>query len=189
MSAGVQQAKRIWTEQELQSLPDSGYTYEVIDGELIMSPKNDFFHGDICAELLTALRTYAKAKRLGVVLDSSTGFWMANRNCRAPDISFVSKARLRGGPPKGFFEGAPDLAIEVLARSNTPQDIKERLDDFFESGTKVAWLINPQRRFVEVCHSQLDRRILGPGADLDGEDILPGFRYPIADLFKEWEWD
>ena len=189
MSAGVQQAKKIWTERELQALPRDGYSYEVVDGELIISPKNDFTHGDICARLVTALSAFARKHRLGVILDSSTGFWMANRNCRAPDISFVSKGRLRGGRPRGFFEGAPDLAVEVLAPSNSRQEINNRLTDFFASGTKLAWIIHPEEQFVEVCHSPIDRKILASGADLDGEGLLPGFRYPFADLFKEWDWD
>src|SRR3954471_2450801 len=83
-----------WTEAELTALPEDGYLHEVVNGLLVVSPKNDFFHGDICSELLTVLRTFVRAKQLGAVLDSSTGFWMKNQNCRAPDISFVSKERL-----------------------------------------------------------------------------------------------
>lgn len=58
---------------------------------------------------------------------------------------------------------------------------------------KRAWteaeLEHPEEQFVEVCHSPLQRKILGPGALLDGEQVLPGFQFPIGDLFKEWEWD
>src|SRR5438105_7030943 len=95
--------------------------------------------------------------------DSSTGFWMRNRNFRAPDVSFVSKARLKGfkRSSKLFFPGAPDLAVEILAPSNTPSEITERLEDFFGSGTQLAWIIHPEEQFVEVCHSPLQRKILG----------------------------
>jgi Uma2 family endonuclease len=88
-----------------------------------------------------------------------------------------------------FFPGAPDLAIEVLSRSNSPEEIQDRLEDFFESGTQIAWIIHPEREFVEICRSPTDRKMLGSGAMLDGERLLPGFSYPIADLFKEWDWD
>jgi len=176
---------------ELQALPDDGYLHEVVNGELIMSPKNNFQHGDVCARLLTALQTFARARKLGVVLDSSTGFWMQNRNCRAPDISFIAKARLRGlkRPPAAFFEGAPDLAVEVLSPSNSPKEISERLADYFASGTQIAWVIHIEEQFVEICHSPVQRKILGSGAFLEGEPLLPGFQYPIADLFQEWDWD
>jgi hypothetical protein len=80
---------------------------------------------------------------------------MANRNCRAPEVSFIPKARLTamGFKPteKRFFPGAPDLAVEVLSENNT--------------------------------RSEID------GGSLDSEHLLPGFEYPIADLFKDWEWD
>src|SRR5947208_13489155 len=86
--------QKVWTEAELQALPEDGYIHEVVDGELVMSPKNDFYHGDICTRLSFALEASNREHKLGVVLDSSTGFWMHNRNCRAPDISFITKSRL-----------------------------------------------------------------------------------------------
>jgi Uma2 family endonuclease len=185
--------KRVWTEAELQALPEDGYLHEVVDGEMVMSPKNDSYHGDICAELLTALRTHAKKHKLGAVWDSSTGFWMQSRNCRAPDISFVTKERLvRMGfkrSTRKFFPAAPDLAVEVLSPNNTRAEIDERLKDYFGSGTQIAWVINPDSESVEVCHALDQRQLLGVGADLAAEHLLPGFRFPIADLFKEWDWE
>ena len=191
MSGPVAQAKKLWTEEELQALPEDGFIHEVVDGELIMSPKNNFEHGEICARLLTALRSHAIADRLGPVLDSSTGFWMENENCRAPDISFVAKARLGGltRPMRHFFRGAPDLAVEILAPHNTRREIDERLKDFFASGTQIAWIIDPEKQRAEVCYSLSQRKLVGPGGSLDGEHLLPGFKYPLADLFKEWDWD
>ncbi len=183
--------KKVWTEAELQALPNDGYSHEVVNGELVMSPKNNPEHGEICTRLLSALYSYAQEHRLGAVWDSSTGFWMHNENCRAPDVSFVTKNRLHGlkRPMRHFFQGAPDLAVEVLAPNSNPQEINERLKDFFASGTQLAWIIHPEEQFVEICHSSTDRKIVGPGATLDGENLLPGFQYPIADLFKEWDWD
>jgi len=185
--------KKIWTEAELAALPDDGFVYEVVEGELVLSPKNNFQHENICAALLTAMRTFAKTNRLGAVLGSSAGFWMRDRNCRAPDISFITKARLisLGFKPstQKFFPGAPDLAIEVLAPSNTRAEIDERLSDFFASGAQIAWIINPDDQCVEVCYSASKRKLLGRAADLDGEHLLPGFRYRIADLFREWDWE
>lgn len=191
MSVAVEQPKRTWTEAELEALPEDGYSHELVNGELVMSPKNNYQHGDICAQLVIALGSHAQAHKLGAVWDSSTGFWMHNRNCRAPDVSFVSKARLRGfsRSAKQFFPGAPDLAVEILAPSNTAAEISARLADFFSSGTRLAWIVHPEEQFVEVCHSPTERRLLGPGTFLDGEELLPGFRFPIADLFKEWDWE
>ncbi len=193
MSSAVEVPNKVWTEAELQALPEDGFLHEVVEGELVMSPKNDFFHGQICSRLLVALANFNEAHRLGAVLDSSTGFWMKNRNCRAPDISFVSRTRLlalgfKSSTP-GFFPGAPDLAVEVLSPNNARGEIDRRLRDFFESGTRIAWLIDPATERAEVCHSLINRALIGPGGFLDGDVLLPGFRYPLAELFKKWDWE
>jgi Uma2 family endonuclease len=192
MIAMPQAPKKAWTEEELQSLPDDGFVHEIVDGELVMSPKNNFEHENICAALLTAMRTFAKGRQLGVVIGSSAGYWMSNGNCRAPDVSFIPRERLLklGFSPRArsFFPGAPDLAVEVLSPSNTPAEIEARLSDFFASGAQIVWLINPVTQSVEVCHSPTQRTLVGAGGELDGEHLLEGFRYPIADLFKEWDW-
>jgi Uma2 family endonuclease len=190
-TAEAKDAKKVWTEADLEALPEDGYIHELVNGELVMSPKNNYTHGDMCSQLLTALSSYARQHRLGAVWDSSTGFWMRNRNCRAPDISFIAKERLRGfkRSARQFFPGVPDLAVEILAPSNTPAEITERLQDFFSSGTRLAWIIHTDEQFVEICRSPIQRKIVGAGAALDGEEILPGFQFPIADLFKEWDWD
>ena len=67
--------------------------------------------------------------------------------------------------------------------------IDARLKDFFASGTQITWVIDPDAERVEVCHAPDRRKLLGIGADLEGEHLLPGFRYPIGDLFKEWDWE
>jgi Uma2 family endonuclease len=193
MIATVESPKRIWTEEELQSLPEDGFIHEVVDGELVMSPKNNYEHEGICGRLFAALHGFNRRHRLGVLRGSSAGHWMLNRNCRAPDLSFIPKERLLklGFSPKArkFFPGAPDLAVEVLSPNNTRAEIDARLRDFFASGTQIAWIINPDTESAEVCHSLIQRALIGPGGELDGEHLLPGFRYPIADLFKEWDWE
>src|SRR5271155_5406509 len=178
MAIGIGAERKVWTEAELQALPEEGYIHELVDGELVMSPKNNPYHGKICAELSMALCAFAKAHKLGAVWDSSTGFWMHNRNCRAPDISFVSKERLQAlgfkSHARNFFPGAPDLAVEILSPNNTRAEIDARLRDFFASGAQIAWIINPDTECAEVCHAPDRRKLLGPGADLDGEHLLPG---------------
>ena len=189
----VEPLKKAWTEEELQRVPEDGFIHEVVDGQLTMSPKNNFQHGNICTRLLVALAGFNEQHSLGAILDSSTGFWMNNRNCRAPDVCFVSRNRLKalGFKPstRSFFPGAPDLAVEILAPNNTRSEMDERLKDFFESGTRTAWIINPEAESAEICHSIIRRQLIGRGGFLEGEDLLPGFRYPLANLFGNWDWD
>jgi Uma2 family endonuclease len=193
MSATVETPKRVWTEDALQALPDTGYDYELVSGELVMSPKNNFEHENLCVRLLVALADFNRTRRLGAVLGSNLGCWMHNRNCRAPDVSFTSKQRLRQlgfkSSTRKFLPCAPDLAVEVVSSSNTRAEVDARLKDFFASGTQLAWIVHPDEQFVEVCHSPTDRVILGPGAVLEGGQLLPGFAFPIAELFREEDWD
>jgi Uma2 family endonuclease len=88
-----------------------------------------------------------------------------------------------------FFPGAPDLAGEVLSPNNTRAEVDERLRDFFASCTQIAWIIDPDSECFEICHAPDPRKLAGAGANRDGEHLLPGFGYPIADLFKGRDWD
>src|SRR6266481_6242711 len=146
MNPAVVNVGKEWTEAELEALPEDGYIHEVVNGELVMSPKNNWYHGRICTRLITAISNFVRKHRLGVVLDSSTGFWMFNRNCRAPDISFVTRARMAalgfGPKEKRFFPGAPDLAIEILSPNNTRAEINAPLTLLFASATRLQWMMH-----------------------------------------------
>jgi len=74
MSAVETPATKVWTEAELEAIPEDGFNHEVVNGQLVMSPKNNFYHGDICTRLSTALTNFVTEHRLGAVLNSSTGF-------------------------------------------------------------------------------------------------------------------
>jgi Uma2 family endonuclease len=180
-------ARKVWTDHEIMSLPENGYSYEVVDGQLVMSPKNNLQHGDLCAEILMRMRMHAKGHKLGRVFDSNTGYWMINRNLRAPDVSFVSVDRLPKKATKEFMSGAPDLVVEVLSPTNRRDEMDKRLRDFFTSGTKLVWIIDPEEKFAEVCRSLTDRKIVGPGGILQGEELLPGFELPLTELFEDWK--
>lgn len=193
MSAVLEKAGKVWTEDELEAMPNDGYRHEVVNGKLVMSPKNNFQHEQICQRLNFALETFNRAHHLGAILGSNMGFWMANRNCRAPDVSFVAKARLLQlgfrSDTQTFFPGAPDLAIEVMSPGNTPREMDERLADFFASGSQIVWIIHPTAQSVEVCHSRTDRRLVVAGGVIEGEHVLPGFRLQVSDIFKSWHAD
>ena len=106
---------------------------------------------------------------------------------RAPDVAFLSRARFPGGKrPKGPIAPiAPDLAVEVLSKSNTKAEIARKLREYFASGTRLAWIVDPKTKSVRVHTSPTGstRLDLATRGVLDGGDVLPGFRLPLADLF------
>ncbi len=109
----------------------------------------------------------------------------------SPDAAFVVKARLVGlkRPPRGFFPGAPDLVVEVLSPSDTVEHMHEKLTQYFRHGTKLAWVINPAERNAHVYRTPEAERLLRVTDALDGEDVLPGFRLPLAELFAELSFE
>jgi len=180
--------KKVWTDEEFMALPKDGHRYEIVNGELVDMGSSGALHGYVCSLLVAALASYVLPKKLGVILDSSTAFKMKNGNRRSPDISFFAKERLQGMTelPTGFLDGAPDLAIEVLSPGNTVEEIHDKLVEYFENGTRLAWIIHPSEHYVLVYRSsQEPDRLLKSTDFLDGEDVIPGFTLPVAELFQK----
>lgn len=180
--------KKVWTDESFMALPDDGHHYEIVSGELIDMGNSGALHGYVCSLLLSALMSYVLPKKLGVILDSSTAFKMKSGNKRSPDISFFAKERLRGmiELPSGFLEGAPDLAVEVLSPGNTIEEIDEKIVEYFENDARLVWVISPSQNYVLVYRSaQEPDRLLKSADSLVGEDVVPGFTLPVADLFQK----
>jgi Uma2 family endonuclease len=103
---------------------------------------------------------------------------------RGPDISFVSNARMGSDHiPREFIPGTPDLAVEVLSPSDRPSEIAERIADYFGAGARLVWVVDPDRLCVVVHHPDGGTAELGMGEVLDGEDVVPGFRCDLAEVF------
>ena len=103
---------------------------------------------------------------------------------RGPDLAFVSSPRLPSGPPeRGFLAFAPDLCVEIISPSNTSVEIHEKVLDYLEAGTGAVWVVHPEARTVTEYLSPTEIRILSVTDELDGGEILPRFRIPVASLF------
>jgi Uma2 family endonuclease len=179
--------RKIWTEAEFMALSADGHHYELVDGELVDMGDSGAKHGHICSLLMITLGSYVHSQKLGAMFDSSTAFRMQNGNKRSPDISFVSKEKLRGleEMPDGFLDGAPDLAIEVLSPGNTVAEMHHKLVEYFQSGTRLAWVIHPQASYVLVYRSPHPDRLLKSTDSLEGEEVAPGFTMLLSELFQQ----
>jgi Uma2 family endonuclease len=104
---------------------------------------------------------------------------------RAADIAFVRRERLPAGDlPRGFFEGAPDLVVEILSPSDRYTDILRKVSEWLEAGAAMVWVVDPEHHGVMVFRSDGTLRLLGESDSLEGEEVLPGFRYPVGELFS-----
>jgi Uma2 family endonuclease len=174
---------KVWTDEELMALSGDGIKVELVDGEPQMS-QSTFIHGIIEARMAAALTEQVAARGLGYVCGSSTAFWMKKGNTRAPDVSFIAKQRLRGKPlPRKYMKGAPDLVVEIVSPNDVLIELVIKMREYFESGAQLAWVINPEDQTVVVYHSAQPDYILKSGDSLDGEEIIPGFSMPVAEVF------
>ncbi|MFH1116765.1 MAG: Uma2 family endonuclease [Pseudomonadota bacterium] len=180
--------QQAWTEAQIMRLPDVGGKYELVEGELVVVAAGRE-HDDVIFFLDYLLKDFVIRHDLGRVYGASLGYWMENGNLRSPDISFVTNGRLNKmtHDPKGFLHGAPDLAIEILSPSNTVKAMKEKALEYFESGSRLVWIVSPKDRTVTVLRPDGSERVLTVEAGLDGEDVIPGFSIEIKDVFKYLE--
>jgi Uma2 family endonuclease len=179
---------KVWTDIEFMALPDDGNRYELVKGELVNLGNSGALHGYIAILLSAALFALVTSRKLGVLLDSSTAFTMKNGNKRSPDIAFFAKERLQGLEelPTGFLEGGPDLVVEILSPGNTVAEIEDKIAEYFANGTRLLWVISPGQHYVLVYRSGYEPQRLLTSADfLEGEDVVPGFTFPVADLFQK----
>ena len=179
---------KVWTDAEFMALPDDGNSYELVKGELINLGNSGALHGYIAIILSAALFALVTSRKLGVLLDSSTAFTMKNDNKRSPDIAFFAKERLQGLEelPTVFLEGGPDLVVEILSPGNTVAEIEDKIAEYFANCTRLLWVISPGQHYVLVYRCGYEPQgLLTSGDFLEGEDVVPGFTFPVADLFQK----
>lgn len=181
--------ERVYTNEEFEALPSEYENYELINGRLIERMASGDSHGRIATRLDHAIAFFDPDEKLGFAWRDTT-FRIASGFEPKPDLAFVVAARI---PPEsaGVLAIRPDLAVEIHSPSDLaskPQRFAaaNKIAEYLKNGVRLVWAINPQKQSVEVYHP--DQRepvqILDINGELDGEDVIPGFKLKIADLFK-----
>jgi Uma2 family endonuclease len=163
---------------ELIEVPDG---YELVDGQLVekkMGTRSNVVSGNIYA----ILRAYVREKDLGWALPPDTTFRMpGGRTARKPDASFVRKGRIEDEDlPEGDLFLAPDLAIESISPNDTAYEVNAKVEEYLAVGVRLVWVIDPQTRIVFVHRADKSIAKVYEGQELDGEDVVPGFRCPLT---------
>jgi Uma2 family endonuclease len=174
------------TANELWQLPDDGRKRELVTGELIHMPPSGFLHGKVAMTLGSLLRDYVMNHSLGVVCAAETGFKLQQNpdTIRAPDVAFVAQKRIPSeGGPEGFWPGAPDLAVEVVSPYDRFDTVLEKVEEYLAAGTCLVWVVLPRIQAVMVYRSAHEAKILRGEAELNGEEVLPGFTCRVAEIF------
>lgn len=174
----------LMTADELLHLNLPNKRTELIDGVLVVRESAGFTHGEVAARLAAALVSYVYPRNLGRVFGAETGFTLRINpdTVRAPDVAFVSRERMSDQPTAGFGIGGPDLAVEVLSPGDRPGEVREKTRAWLEAGARLVWNVDPERRTARIHRPDGTQDALPPTGELDGEDVLPGFRCALADV-------
>ncbi|HLQ37417.1 MAG TPA: Uma2 family endonuclease [Planctomycetota bacterium] len=173
------------TAEEFALLPGDE-PMELVRGEVRRMSSPGARHGGVASQLCRLLGNHIIPRRLGRVFINDTGFVLtrAPDTVRGPDVSFVRQDRLPTGElPVGHIQGAPDLAAEVLSPNATFSAVQEKVHDYLLAGTRMVLVIDPRVRTVTVFRTADAPRILSEHDVLDGDDVVPGLRLQVAELF------
>ena len=177
------------TEDDLLRLLDSKVAIcELVDGTLVDKPLG-YHEAEVAIFIGHLLLQVVHPGRLGIVTGADGTIRLAPGLVRIPDVGFFSRARFPDGKrPRGPIPAiAPDLAVEVLSVSNTRAEIDRKLVEYFDAGTRLAWIVDPKRRTVRVHHGPgaAESILLSIADRIDGGDVLPGFEASVADFFPD----
>lgn len=172
------------TAEELERHPRD-YRYELVDGRIVRMSPVGFEHGQVVARLLFLLQQHLRREPSGVVL-TEVGFKLASQpdTVRGPDIAFVRRDRVPSPTPKGFFNGRPDLAVEVRSPDDRRSDLRRKADAYLSAGVPLVVIVDPDDRSV-TCHRPLaPPAVLTVDDRLDLGDAIAGFTCQVSEIFS-----
>ena len=179
--------KRV-TAEDLWNIGEDGFRYALLEGELYRMAQAGFEHGELTVDFCLPLASFVREHGLGRVVVGDSGFVLRRDpdSVLAPDIAFVRAERL---PPrderKGFLELPPDLVVEVISPSQSGPFVAQKVTAYLDAGVAMVVFVRPARRTVSVHRPGREAIMLGIGDVLDGEEVLPGFRLRLAELFRD----
>jgi Uma2 family endonuclease len=177
---------QIVTADELMRLSSEGGRYELVRGELqMMSPTGDN-HGVVTAALTIRLGAFVMDHGLGATFAAEAGFHLEHDpdTVLAPDIAFVERKRFEAAGLTGkFWQGAPDLAVEVKSPGERAGEVAAKAQSWLAHGVRQDWIVDPKNRNVAVYHRDGRIIVLGEADTLEGGDVVPGFACPVRKLF------
>jgi Uma2 family endonuclease len=163
-----------------------GRLCELVDGVLLEKTMG-YTESQLAMYLGVILTTFVNSRNMGIVTGTDGTVELMPDLVRIPDVAFTSWGRMPGRrrPLEPIPRLSPNLAVEVLSRSNTPGEMARKRQDYFTAGVEIVWEIDPVDRTVMVYTSPTQFTTLGIAETLDGGTVLSGFTLPVSQLFAE----
>ncbi len=180
--------KQLITADELRTMPEvPGKRFELINGEMVEVPGTNILHSLLVFWVARLIAAFVEEQNLGLVtVDGSSYVIRTNPDTvRIPDVAFISWQRMPDPLPLSrFWPIPPDLAVEVVSPDDRANELHEKAQDYLEAGSRQVWILWPQRRSMTVHTAAGPGQELGPNDELDGGDVLAGYRVRVGDLFN-----
>jgi Uma2 family endonuclease len=172
--------------EELLAMGEIGRC-ELVEGRIIMLSPTGGRHGSIELNFGAALHSFVRPRKLGIVKVGEVGIYTQRKpdTVRGADVLFISTERHAQLTSAGYLDVAPELVVEVLSPEDRWSEITRKLQEYFRIGVKLVWAADPASHSVYAYRALTDVREFTETAMLPGDDVLPGFSVPVADLFEE----
>jgi Uma2 family endonuclease len=186
MGSATPLTEHMVTPEELLAMPD-GKRFELSDGQLV-ERNMGWKASRIGGRLHGYLFDYCESHHAGWAAPGDASYQCfpdAPSKVRRPDVSFIRAERLAAkDEPEGHCPIAPDLAVEVISPGDLYSHIEVKVDEYLRAGVQLVWVVDPPTRTVRVHRPDGSVTDVGEDGELEGEDVLPGFRCRVADLFR-----
>ena len=178
------------TAEELLTMPD-GKDFELVNGELV--ERNMSWESErIGSRLIVLIGSFSLEHDCGEVNGSNAGFRCFEEiypddpdRLRKPDVSYISVDRVPKKPiVKGHCPIVPDLAVEVVSPNDLSEEVEEKVDEYLRAGVRLVWVVYPQTKLIRVHRANGTVQDLHLHEELSGEDVIPGFRCPVSEVFR-----
>ncbi len=166
-------------------LPE-GAPYQLIGGELIMTPSPSTNHQRVSRDLEEKMVRYVEENGLGEVLYASIDVYLDEENVFQPDLVYISKKRASIVTDKGI-EGAPDLVVEILFPTTAYYDLRAKFDLYEKKGVQEYWIVDPIQRRCEIYELEKGKYVKTADVTEKGNvssKVLKGFEISLEEMFK-----
>ncbi|NOT62586.1 MAG: Uma2 family endonuclease [Acidobacteria bacterium] len=161
---------------------DSERSYEFVDGQWEVKEMPSAQHSGVCGRIFAKLVLYLVANPIGRLYPEAS-FQIGSRE-RVPDLAFLAVARIPlEGEPKTKWFIVPDIAIEVISPTDLVYKVREKLNDYLDAGVKQVWQVTPEDQTITIYRSHTNIIAFPDDSELVCEDLLPGFRCRLSDIF------